>query len=194
MPPKNQFPTKKRKRREHPTVEAWSNIATLAAKITKLTQQQVQFKLLLKQIIDLTQHDIEHPENQWETKTDGETIPEDIQQYINEWLKMLAENNKNFVDARDKALQTFRNIDLLDDEALKRAAVTLAETEATIQQIEQLQNKWNRIVRLTNNDDVLTHTEKWIHRFRKQWTQTHTKIRQVKEQFYAASTSLKADP
>ena len=59
------MPPKKRRKREHPVVEHWQAIASLATNIAKLTQQEHQFSALLKQVAELTEHEAAHPEKRW---------------------------------------------------------------------------------------------------------------------------------
>ena len=55
MPPKKkQKISNERQQRDHPKVEQWKAIATLASNITKYVQQQHQYTALLRQIAQLT--------------------------------------------------------------------------------------------------------------------------------------------
>ena len=183
MPPKKRRVEKKRKRREHPKVEAWSKIATLATQITKCTQQIVQYKALLKQIIDTTCHDKECPENIWETQELSETLENDIKDYINNWLKDVLQNSSNIKQTRDDALKTLRTIDVLDDQALKAAALILAETEFQCEAMEQLIHKWNKIVRYNETTTVQKHTDAWLIRWLKQWNHTRGQLERLRQFF-----------
>jgi hypothetical protein len=180
MPPKN---LKKRKRCEHPKIEAWTKIASTTTQIAKFTQQVVQYTALLKQIIDVTRHDKECPENTWELQILSETLEKDIYDYIQKWLEDLLQLSKDIIQTRDDALKKLRTIDVLDDQALKNAALVLAETEFQCGTIETTVHKWNKIVRHSDKSSIIDHTQTWIRRWLKQWKQTNTQLERAQHMF-----------
>ena len=175
MPPKRRL-EKKRKRHEHPKVERWFKISALATQIGKLTKQVVQYRALLKQIIDITRHDQEHPENTWAPQTLSKTLEKDIYDFIQTWLKDVQQNSKDIQQTRDSALKTLRTVDVLDDQALKSTALVLAETEFQCVAMEQIAHRWNKIVRHDDDSSVIEHTQQWILRWLKQWNHTNTQL------------------
>jgi hypothetical protein len=172
MPPKKkQKINTERQQRDHPIVEQWKAVATLASNITKYVQQQQQYIALLRQIAQLTEHEAANPENPWFSPNfiyDDEKAKE-IEQYIEEWLGDIIDHHKSVKNSQSNALGTLRKVDILDDEALKQAALTLTESETHITALEMIIHKWQKIVRFKNGPDIQKHTQSWIKRWLSQW-------------------------
>jgi len=184
MPPKRRTTRApkavKRQKREHPIVEHWLRLSTIAQSVALSTKQQHQYIALLLQISELTQHDTNVPDNPWS----GEQIDfEDVRNYILEWLDDFDKNSKAATKIRDTALQTLRAADT--DEELKTAAVLLTEAELNINNLEIFTKRWQRIVRYKPNAKVIMreHTDTWLTRWLRQWETTNASKSQLVTQF-----------
>ena len=165
MPPK-----KKRRMREHPRVEQWMTISTVSQDIARLTKQQQQYIALLLQISELTQHNLNVPDNPWT----GEQVDfKDITDYILSWLDDFDVNQLETKQQRDNALTDLKNSDVTDDNALKRLAAALTEAEIHLKMMDTFAVKWKKIVRFEKGS-LREHTEIWLKRWLKQWESTTT--------------------
>jgi len=166
MPPK-----KKKRLNEHPHVECWSNISTLSQTISQLTKQQHQYKALLLQISEITQHNTNVPDNKW---TDKHVDFTDITDYLLSWLDKCDSRLIKQTEQRDDALRSLREADTDDDELLKSTAAILTDAEMTLKTIELLISKWKKIVRYSSRTITLReHTELWTKRWLSQWKITN---------------------
>ena len=104
MPPKRRRVA--RRKREHPKVEQWLALNSLAAGMAQLTRQEQQFIALLKQISDLSAHEAAHPEKQWFTPEFefNQDSMQDILGYLQQWLKEILEHKAVVEAARNDAL------------------------------------------------------------------------------------------
>lgn len=179
MPPK-----KKRRMREHPHVEQWLTVSTLSQDIARLTKQQQQYRALLLQISELTQHNLTVPDNPWT----GEQIDfKDVTDYILSWLDDFDGNQLECKQQRDNALTDLRNSDIADDNALKILAAALTEAEINLKMMDNFAVKWKKIVRFEKGN-LREHTEKWLKRWLKQWETTNTTKSQRLGQFHEVLT------
>jgi len=179
MPPK-----KKRRTREHPHVEQWISVSTLSQDIARLTKQQQQYKALLLQISELTQHNLNVPDNPWT----GEHVDlNDVTEYILSWLDDFDVNQLECQQQRDNALTDLRNSDVSDDTALKTLAAALTEAEIKLKMMDNFAVKWKKIVRFQNGS-LREHTDKWLKRWLKQWESTNTTKSQRLLQFQEVLT------
>lgn len=187
MPPKRHIArekpkVEKRQKREHPMVEHWLRISTIAQSVASATKQQQQYIALLLQISELTQHDTNVPDNPWSaTGIDFE----DVRNYILGWLDDFDENTKAATKIRDAALQTLREADAQNDDQLKSAAVLLTEAEFNIKKLENFTNRWQRIVRYKPNKktSMREHTDIWLNRWLRQWEATNASKSELVNQF-----------
>ena len=139
----------------------------------------------MKQVCDITEHDAAHPEKQWFTpdfKFDTAVIAE-ISSYIQQWLSDIVQKAKAIQTNRDSALLHLRNVDVLDNDALTTAAVTLTEFETQYAVIQQIQSRWAKIVRHKSGSDIQSHTQEWLKRWLAQWNKTHSTLTKRLEQF-----------
>lgn len=187
MPPKRRAllgkpKSLKRRKREQPIVEHWLQLSNIAQSVASATKQQQQYIALLLQISELTQHDANAPETPWSVeKIDFE----DVRNYILGWLDDFDENSTTSAKIRDTALQTLRASDTQDDDALKAAAVLLTEAECNIKSLENVTNRWQRIVRYKPNQKISMreHTDTWLTRWLRQWETTNVSKSQLVNQF-----------
>jgi len=176
MPPK-----KKRRKLEHPHVEQWMTVSKLAQDIARLTKQQQQYIALLLQISELTQHNMNVPDNPWT----GEQIDfKDVTDYILSWLDDFDGNQLECKQQRNNALTDLRNSDVSDDNSLSRSAAILTEAEINLKMMDNFAVKWEKIVRYEKQPCSLReHTDKWLKRWLKQWESTNTTKTQRLSQF-----------
>lgn len=183
MPPKRRRLA--RRKREHPKVEQWLALNSLAAGMAKLTQQEQQFIALLKQVSDLSAHEAAHPEKQWFTPDFefNEDSMQDISTYIQQWLKEILEHKAIVERTRNDAIDQLRKVDVLDNDALKGAALSLTEAETQLAALQAIEHKWAKIVRQVEGEDLQTHTQKWLKRWLAQWQKISQTIAQRVAQF-----------
>lgn len=171
---KTQMPPKKRRlaprKRPPPKVEAWQAIQALASSMIKLTRQEEQYVALLRQVADLTEHEAVHPEKTWfhGNFVFDEDIAKDIHAYVLEWTRDVVSRHEEVRQTCDASIETLRGVDVLDDEALKQAALTLTKSESKASTLDHLQSRWCRIVRFETGN-LVEHTQKWLTRWLTQW-------------------------
>lgn len=183
MPPKKRRLTKRK--REHPKVEQWLAINSLATAIAKLTQQEQQYIALLKQVSDLSAHEAAHPEKQWfmpEFEFNDDNM-QDITSYIQQWLKEILEHKAIVEQTRNDAIDQLRKVDVLDNDALKGAALTLTETETQLAALQGIEHRWAKIVRQVEGEDLEAHTQQWLKRWLTQWQKISQTMAQRVAQF-----------
>lgn len=183
MPPKKR--RLERRKREHPKVEQWLAINSLAAGMAKLTQQEQQYIALLKQVSDLSAHESAHPEKQWFTPEFefNDDSMQDIKGYIQQWLKEILEHKAIVERTRNDAIDQLRKVDVLDNDALKGAALTLTEAETQLAALQGIEHRWAKIVRQVEGEDLEAHTQKWLNRWLAQWQKISQTMSQRVAQF-----------
>ena len=173
MPPKRKLGAKislaeKRPKRQHPEIEAYTSISALAKDIAKIKKQEFQYKALIQQVFEMT--DQVHV-NFVYSKENADVVLEKVMK----WLQTLQEAHGLNLKTRDKAIETLRAVDVLDDDSLKGAAMILTETETKLAAIESIQNRWQRIVRHTSTAKTIQqHSKEYFLRFWRQWDKTNT--------------------
>lgn len=95
-------------------------------------------------------------------------------------------------NTRNDALNTLRTIDVLDDDALKGAALILTESETRLATLEGIEHRFYRVVRYkSTTKSIESHTKEWLKRFFVQWNNTNKTIQTRQQQFKELITSLK---
>jgi len=185
------MPPKKRRKRDHPKVEQYVAVATLASELAKLSQQEQQFVALLKQVANLTEHEAACPEKRWFAPDFeySDEIARDISEYVQQWLREILDHAINIKKKRDCSMQDLRNLDALDNESLKRAALELTDAETRFTTIQHIQHRWSKIVRHESGTDLQAHTNAWLKRWLVQWKKINTSTKRRLGQF---RESLKA--
>jgi ABC-type antimicrobial peptide transport system ATPase subunit len=184
--------TKKRKReerqqREDTEVVALQKIAHIAKDLARLTNLKNQYKALVKQILEIT----EQPDTAV-TLTEENTTQ--IIQNVTRWLQNINEIREASSNTRNEALKTLRTIDVLDDDALKGAALILTESETRLATLEGIEHRFYRIVRYTSTTtSIEKHTKEWLKRFLAQWAKTNKTIVTRQKQFKEMISSLRMD-
>ena len=69
-------------------------------------------------------------------------------------------------------------MDVLDNDALKGAALALTDAETQLAALLTIEHRWAKIVRQVEGEDLKAHTQKWLKRWLVQWQ----KISQTKSQ------------
>lgn len=188
------MPPKKRRlaprKRPPPKVEIWQAIQALASSMIKLTGQEEQYIALLRQVADLTEHEAVHPEKTWfhGAFVFDEDIAKDIHEYVLEWTRDIVARHEEVHQSCNASMETLRGVDVLDDEALKQAALSLTKSESKASTLDHLQSRWCRIVRFESGN-LVEHTQKWLTRWLTQWKKLHQTLDARQTQFRKYYTS-----
>lgn len=164
------MPPKKRQKRSPPEIENYEKLSFLAREMAKFKKQKFQYNMLLKQIYELISKQRDSAEFSEET---SQTLRKDVRA----WFSDIEQAKKQSSGIRDKALKTLKTLDMTDDDALKGAALMLAEEETRLAAIEGLESRWYRIVRYKNSPiGIEKHTQEWFTRFYRQFQKTSASI------------------
>tara|TARA_B100000780_G_C21090553_1_gene439502 strand:- start:676 stop:1233 length:558 start_codon:yes stop_codon:yes gene_type:complete len=164
------MPPKKRQKRNPPEIDHYERLSFLAREMAKQKKQMYQYNMLLKQVYDLIGK-----------KRDSADFTDEMMKNllngVQEWCRDLIQAKSQSTSARDKAMKTIRQLDILDDDALKGAALMLSEEETRLAAIEGLQLRFYRIVRFKQSPiGIEKHTHEWFVRFLRQWKKTASSI------------------
>jgi len=151
----------------------------VANEIDKFKVQVNQYNALLKQVLEMT----DQPSVEFVYTDDS---AKNVMDAVMTWLESMQTAKQSTTTVRDEALQTLRTVDILDDEALKGAALLLTEAETRLVTLEGVEHRWGRIVRHTAKSSAISeHTREWFVRFWRQWSKTNhiieDRIRQFKK-------------
>jgi hypothetical protein len=172
MPPKRVTKKRRVSPRYPPNIEQFSQLATLCKKMYDLKKAKFQHELLLKQIYTVVGLE--------ETSFDIEESP--MLSNILSWQVSVRRDIENRISKRDVALKQLRSVDVLDDDALKKAALCLTGLESQIAAFEVQTERLQRIVRYDKQVDFKTHITSWIGRFFRQSRKTQELIDEMMEQ------------
>lgn len=167
MPPK-------KKRRLTPS-NHWSTLSSISKSNAKIAKQKQDYYALLQQLSKVVEKEWIGPEQS--------TV---IIETTTKWITDVLEQQQSIIKLRDKSLQSIRQTDVLDNDALKLAAAELTECEF---QLTAHKNVIDRFVRIVRYQDGLlpVHTSQWLKRFFKQWNTTnkvfHQNILALEESF-----------
>jgi len=167
MPPKKKAKYENAKKIEDPEIISLQRVSIIAKDLARLIKQRNQYKALITQLLDITDQSgtvvILEPKN-----------TETILKKISEWLHNIDLIKEKSSLLRDGSLKTLRGVDVLDDDALKGAALILTETETRLAALEGIEHRFKRIVRYKSSTEPIgTHTSSWLKRFFFQWTKTN---------------------
>ena len=158
-----------------PTVGVWKALGDVAVSMAKCQQQREQFAALLRQVAELTEHEATQPEKPWNTEhlVFDDELAKDIHDYVLRWLAQLIEHRRQTDAIRTETMHTLRAVDVLDDDALKRAAQLLTETETKLVALQQVEHRWSRVVRFRadapGEHTLVEHTREWVMRWLGRW-------------------------
>lgn len=163
-----------KKRRVTPSIH-WSRLSSIAKSNAKLSQQKEQYYALLKQLSTVV-------EKEWS----GPEVAATIIENVTTWITTVLQQQQSLVESRDQSLQTMRQTDLLDNDALKLAAASLTEYEYQLSAHKKVVERFTRIVRY--KEGLLPdHASQWLQRFFAQWQNTnqvfHQNICELQESF-----------
>jgi|TARA_B110000977_G_scaffold176227_1_gene231683 hypothetical protein len=158
MPPK-------KKRRVTPS-NHWSAISTICKSNAKLSKQKEDYYALLQQLSTVV-------EKEW-TGPEQATV---IVQTVTDWIGKVLQQEQTIVESRNQSLQTMRQVDVLDNDALKSAAASLTEYEFQLSAHKNVINRFSRIVRYKDGS-LSAHTKQWLTRFFNQWKTTNNVFNQ----------------
>lgn len=165
MPPKKKLKLEVKK--EDPEYLSLQKVSMIAKDLARLIKQRNQYKALIGQILDITE----------QRGTVVTLEPENTQQILKkilEWLQNIDSIKEKSSDLRDESLKTLRTVDVLDDDALKGAALILTETETRLAKIDGIEHRFRRIVRYKSSTETISkHTTSWLKRFFFQWAKTN---------------------
>lgn len=185
MPPKKRRLVKQRQKREPPIVEYWNTLASLSKLMAQSSKQLQQYKALLKQVAEITQHDTivvsetlpdsVGQQSTWSTGfTFTETTPSEINRYVDYWLRTVELDMADALKNRDDAMKSLRETDVMDDDMLKNKAAVLTEAENILGTLNTVRHRWSRVVRFDSKSkkSLSAHTLKWLDRWLNQWNDT----------------------
>jgi Ribonuclease G/E len=176
-----------REKAEEPEVLTLKKIAHTAKELARAIGQINQYKALIKQILEITEQG-----SAVITLTDENTNNIIVQ--METWMKNIQEIRVSSSNTRNEALAALRNIDVLDDDALKGAALILTESETRLAALEGLEHRFSRIVRYkTTTKPLGVHARDFLKRFLGQWVQTNKVIAERQGQFKELIVSLRMD-
>lgn len=164
------MPPKKRQKRNPPEIEHYERLSFLAREMAKLKKQKYQFNMLLNQVYEIIG-------KKRDSASFSDEMMKTLFKELEEWCQDLSKAKDQSTAARDKAMKTIRKIEILDDDALKGAALMLSEEETRLAAIEGLEIRLYRIVRYKKSPvGIVKHTNDWLVRFLRQWKKTSSGI------------------
>lgn len=176
--------TRKRKRRDHPEVIFWDQIASTCKECHTLTKKQYGYLQLLSQISILTRHDDMVREAQkWDEQYDFTAgSPEEIRQFIDQWWESFIHARSEHTTAREKAIDAVRTAVNGSAEDISKAALALAEMENDHASMDTVLRRWARIVKVpakTSLDQLQEAINVYIDRWLTEWGETSAKLAQM---------------
>jgi len=170
MPPKKRAKLNV-KQIEDPEIISLRRVSDIAKSLALLIKQRNQYKALTSQLLDIT-------EQRGTIVTLEPKNTENILKKILEWLHNIELIKEKSSLLRDESLKTLRGVDVLDDDALKGAALILTETETRLAFVDGIEHRFMRIVRYKSSvEPIEKHTSLWLKRFFLQWTKTNQDLR-----------------
>lgn len=146
----------KKKRRVTPA-NHWSTLSSVSKSNAKLSTQQEQYYALLKQLGEVV-------DQQW---TGPDQVVE-MTDHITTWITTVTAQAETVTLLRNEALQSMRQADVLDNDALTLAAAKLTDNECQLVAYKNVLERFSRIVRYKEGG-LVQHTTKWLQRFCTQW-------------------------
>ena len=167
MPPKKKPKLNVKKIEEDPEFISLQRVSMIAKDLARLIKQRNQYKALIAQLLDIT-------DQSGTVVTLEPKNTETILNKITEWLHNIDSIKEKSSLLRDESLKTLRGVDVLDDDALKGAALILTETETRLAALEGIEHRFKRIVRYkSSTESIGKHTSSWLKRFFFQWSKTN---------------------
>ena len=173
--------SRKRKRRDHPEVLFWDQMAATCKECHTLTKKQYGYLQLLSQIATLTRHDEMIDDGvKWNENYDFTTnSPEEIRLFLDQWWQSFSQARSEHTTAREKAVEKVRKAASGSAEDISKAAMALAEVENGHTSMETVIRRWARLVRapagytIESLQDV---TNAYVDRWLNEWGETSAKL------------------
>lgn len=180
--------SRKRKRRDHPDVIFWDQMAATCKECHLLTKKQYGYLQLLSQIATLTRHDdmIEDGIKWNEDYEFTSSSPEEIRLFLDQWWQSFSQARAEHTSAREEAIDNVRKAASKGADDISKAAMALAELENGHSSMETVIRRWARLVRapagytLESLQDV---TNSYIDRWLNEWGETAAKLNNMTDAY-----------
>lgn len=175
--------SRKRKRRDHPEVIFWDQMASTCKECHTLTKKQHGYLQLLSQISTLTRHDdMVRDAQKWNEEYDfTPSSPEEIRQFVDQWWTSFINARSEHTTARENAIAAVRAAATGTAEDISKAAMALAEMENDHASMDTVMRRWSRIVKAPSKptldqlqDSINTYIDRWL----TEWGETAAKLAQ----------------
>lgn len=173
--------TRKRKRRDHPEVIFWDQMAATCKECHTLTKKQHGYLQLLTQIATLTRHDEMVQDGvKWNDQYDfTNSSPEEIRLFLDQWWQSFLQARSEQTTAREKAVERVRKAAAGSAQDVSKAAMALAELENGHTSMETVIRRWARLVRAPAGytlESLQDATNTYIDRWLTEWGETAAKL------------------
>ena len=184
-------PPRKRRKRDHPEVQVWDEIALTARECHRLAKLQWNYVQLLQQIGQVTKHRelTASDENaaRWNAsyKYNAQT-PEEISGFVNEWWKQFIASLMEEEQRKASAIEDVKRAASGSVDDITRAALRVTEVEATYQGTQQALRRWARIVRAPKDfklQDLGDIANQFLTRWTDEWARNYERYEKQKEAF-----------
>ena len=141
--------SRKRKRRDHPEVIFWDQMAATCKECHTLTKKQYGYLQLLAQISTLTRHDEMVQDGvKWnDTYEYNTSSSEEIRLFLDQWWQSFGQARSEQATARENAIKSVRDAATGSAEDIAKAAMALAELENGNTSMDTIVRRWARLVR-----------------------------------------------
>ena len=173
--------SRKRKRRDHPEVIFWDQMAATCKECHTLTKKQYGYLQLLAQISTLTRHDEMVQDGvKWNDSYEyNASSSEEIRLFLDQWWQSFGQARSEQATARENAIKSVRDAAAGSAEDIAKAAMALAELENGNTSMDTIVRRWARLVRapagytLESLQDVSnTYIDRWLG----EWEETSAKL------------------
>lgn len=173
--------SRKRKRRDHPEVIFWDQMAATCKECHTLTKKQHGYLQLLTQIATLTRHDEMVQDGvKWNDQYDfTNSSPEEIRLFLDQWWQSFLQARSEQTTAREKAVERVRKAAAGSAQDVSKAAMALAELENGHTSMETVIRRWARLVRAPAGytlESLQDATNTYIDRWLTEWGETAAKL------------------
>ena len=173
--------SRKRKRRDHPEVIFWDQMAATCKECHTLTKKQHGYLQLLAQISTLTRHDEMVQDGvKWNDSYEyNASSSEEIRLFLDQWWQSFGQARAEQASARENAIKSVRDAAAGSAEDISKAAMALAELENGNTSMDTIVRRWARLVRApagytleSLQDASNTYIDRWLG----EWEETSAKL------------------
>lgn len=173
--------SRKRKRRDHPEVIFWDQMAATCKECHTLTKKQHGYLQLLAQISTLTRHDEMVQDGvKWNDSYEyNASSSEEIRLFLDQWWQSFGQARAEQATARENAIKSVRDAAAGSAEDISKAAMALAELENGNTSMDTIVRRWARLVRApagytleSLQDASNTYIDRWLG----EWEETSAKL------------------